>query len=141
VTIFRSTVDIDRPPEVVFDVYARVEEWPGWTASIRQVRRLDPGPLAVGSRTEVRQPRLPVAVWTVTELVPGEVFSWESSAPGLRSVGRHRVHPRPGGCTAVAEIEHSGPLAPLLVLLTRRLTARYLRLECEGLRRRCEEEA
>jgi uncharacterized membrane protein len=135
-----ATVDIDRPPEVVFAVYARVEEWPAWTASVRQVRRLDPGPLAVGSRARVRQPRLPVAVWTVTELVPGQVFSWESRAPGLRSVGRHRVRPRPGGCTAVAEIEHSGPLAPLLVLLTRRLTDRYLRLECDGLRRWCEKE-
>ena len=43
-----------------------------------------------------------------------------------------------GGCLAVAELEQRGPLAPLVVSLTRRLTERYLAMETRGLKERCE---
>ena len=138
VRIFRDQAFVARPASEVFAVYLDVESWPVWTSSVTEVLRLDAGPLQVGARTRVRQPRLPTTVWVVTEVVPGESFTWQATGPGLVSIGRHIVRSRPDGCDAVAEIEHRGPLAPVLGLLTPRLTRRYLRIEAEGLKRHCE---
>lgn len=135
---FRSATEIRSTPGDVFDVYLRVEEWPTWTPSVTSVERLDAGPLRVGARARVRQPRLPVSEWLVTELLPGEAFTWETSGPGFRTIGRHLVEPHPVGCRAVAELEQCGALSPLVALLTANLTRRYLQMESLGLKERCE---
>ncbi len=133
-----EAVDVDAAPDDVFAVYADVEGWPGWTASMTEVRRLDAGPLRVGSRARVRQPGLPVTIWTVTDLTPGRSFTWERRTAGLRTVGRHLVDTRAGGSRVRAELQLTGLLAPMTAALTGRLLRRYLRLETEGLKRRCE---
>lgn len=137
--VFSETIDIESSPLAVFAVYADVESWPTWTPSVTEVRRLDPGPLQVGSRARVRQPGLPVGEWTVTELVPGQSFTWERQALGLRTVGRHLVHARDGGTRVVAELEQIGVLASMTAAITGRLTRRYLGLETVGLKRHCEQ--
>lgn len=135
---FTSAIAITCPPAEVFDLYLRVNEWPAWTASVTSVERLEPGPLRVGARTRLQQPRLPVSEWVVTELVPGELFTWETSGPGLRTIGRHLIQPRAAGCLAVAELEQRGALAPLIGALTGKITRRYLQMESHGLKERCE---
>ena len=78
--------------------------WPARIPTVDRVERLDDGPLAVGARTRLAQPKLPEAVWTVTELTPGAAFTWTSSSPGVRITASHagRAHarglpPHPGG--------------------------------------------
>ena len=85
------TVDISAPPEVVWAVLSDVESWPTWTASITSIRLLGPDPLQVGSRVRIRQPRLPATVWTVSDFVEGERFSWTSTSPGVNTRASHRV--------------------------------------------------
>ncbi|MGC4854783.1 hypothetical protein ACLQ24_15670 [Micromonospora sp. DT4] len=47
--------------------------------------------------------------------------------------------PLPGGRTRVeAAVDQAGPLAGLIGLLYGGLLSRYVRLEADGLRRRCE---
>jgi uncharacterized membrane protein len=137
---FEDSIDIAAPARHVFEVWADVERWPDWTSSVTSVQRLDDGPLRVGSRARVRQPRLPTAVWEVTELVPGELFTWVARGPGVRTTGRHVVSPAgtTSGVTATATLEQEGPLGPLVGMLTRGLTERYLRTEAVGLKTRCE---
>ena len=95
----------------------------------------------MGSRTRVRQPRLPKATWAVTELVPGRRFTWEATGPGLRTIGRHEVAPDAGGSTVTLSIEQTGPLALVAALAWRRLTQRYVELEAESLDARVTHDA
>jgi hypothetical protein len=42
-----------------------VEGWPAWTESMREIKRREDGPLVVGSRSRVTQPKGQPMVWTV----------------------------------------------------------------------------
>jgi uncharacterized membrane protein len=136
---FQDSIDVAAPAEQVFATYADVTRWPDWTDSVTRVEVLDPGPFAVGTRAKVHQPRLPVATWVVTELVPGRSFTWVAAGPGLRSTGTHAVEPLPGGgCRVTAILDQEGALGGLVGRLTRRLTQSYLAMEVRGLKRHCE---
>lgn len=143
---FEEHGPIAAPAARTWSIYADVERWPQWTASITSVVLLDPGPLRVGSRARIVQPRLPVAQWTVTELDvatgPADEqltaqwsFTWISTGPGLRTTGRHRVRSTGDGrCEATAELIQDGPVGAVIGRVYRRLTERYLSLEIAGLR-------
>ncbi|HET7326578.1 MAG TPA: SRPBCC family protein [Nocardioidaceae bacterium] len=135
---FEASGVIAAPPERVWDVYADVERWPEWTESVTSVERLDSGPLTVGSRARIVQPKLPRAVWTVTELEPGRHFVWVSKAPGLTTVGGHYVHPDGEGSRATARLDQTAMLGAVVGRLTRGLTNRYLQMEVQGLKSWCE---
>lgn len=137
---FEATIGVAAPAERVFDVYSDVERWPDWTQSVTSVERLDQGPLRVGSRVRIKQPRFPVAVWEVIELVPGRSFTWVARGPGIVTTGSHVVAPEASGglVNVTASLEQGGMLGPLLGLLTKRLTNRYLDIEVRGLKAHCE---
>ncbi len=134
---FEERVSVRAPAERVWALLEDVEGWPGWTASMQEVALLD-RPLAVGARARIRQPRLPVTVWTVDALVPGERFSWTASSPGLRTFGDHVITPTADGCDVLLAVRLSGPAAPVAALLTGRLVQRYIGMEGAGLARRAE---
>jgi hypothetical protein len=134
------TVDIAAPPERVWTVISAVEQWHEWTPSITRVRLLGKRPLAVGSRAFIRQPRLPPALWTVTDIVPGRSFTWVSVAPGLRVSGYHGVEPTQSGSRATLAIDIQGLLGGLWARLSKGITERYLAYEAAGLRARSEDE-
>lgn len=138
---FQTTVDIAAPPDVVWPVIAAVEAWCEWTPSVRSIRRLGGGPLDVGSRALVRQPRLPPALWTVSALEPGAAFTWVTWSPGVTVVADHRVVAAPGGSRVTLAVRFEGLLAGVLGRLTRGLNERYLALEAAGLKARCEARA
>ena len=133
------SIDIQASPDAVWAVWSDVERWPEWTASVSRVERFDQGPLAVGHRARLRQPKLPVAVWQVTKLEQGRGFEWVSASPGARVTGYHWIEPRGDGSRARLGVVFSGPIALLVGWLTRALTERYLGLEAEGLKARSEE--
>lgn len=135
---FESSIRIDAPPARVFEVFSDVGRWPEWTSSVTSVERLDAGGLRVGSRTRIRQPKLPVAIWEVTELVEGSHFVWVAKGPGVTTVGGHYVEAEGDGTRAVSRIEQRGPGGWLIGVLTRNLTNRYLATESAGLKARVE---
>lgn len=136
--MFEISVDIAAALDEVWTVLVDVEGWPSWTASVSEVKVLDGTPLAVGSRVRVRQPRLPATVWDVSSLEPGRSFTWTAAAPGVTTVADHRLEAQGDGVRATLALERSGPLAPVVDLLFRRLTRRYVTMEADGLKRRCE---
>jgi len=135
------TVDISAPPEVVWAVLSDVESWPTWTASITSVRRSSPGQLQVGSRVRIKQPRLPAVVWTVSDLVVGERFTWTSTSPGVSTRASHRVVGTADASRATLSIDHAGVLGRLVGRLYGGLTRRYVEMEAAGLKQRSEKSA
>lgn len=138
---FGVTAEIAAPADRVWPVMSDVERWHEWTESITRVKRLDSGPFAVGSKAVIRQPKFPPAVWTVTEIVPGRSFTWESVAPGLRVIGHHVVEPTPTGSRATLSLRLQGLFGGLWGRLTGGITQRYLGFEAKGLKARSENPA
>ncbi len=59
--------------------------------------------------------------------------------PGLLSVGGHRVDTAGDRTSRVTlSLTWSGPLAPVVRLLWGKLSWRYVEMEAQGLKRRCE---
>ena len=138
---FEISVEIAAPPDVVWAVMCDAERWHEWTASVTSIRLLDPGPLRVGSRALIRQPKFPPARWTVTALDPGRGFTWKSGGPGVWVHAHHTVHATSTGSRATLRLHYEGALARLIGRLTRGITNRYLGMEASGLKRRSEETA
>jgi len=138
---FETTVEIEAAPDKVWATLADVERWPEWTASMTHVERLNGEPLALGAMVRVKQPRMPTLVWKVTELDPGQSFSWQSDSTGVTTVASHVVKTTTNNrVTVTLGIRQSGTLAPVIGLLTSKTTRRYIKMEAEGLKQRCEAE-
>jgi uncharacterized protein YndB with AHSA1/START domain len=134
--LFTTSRHIAAPTQPVWEVLFDVARWPEWTPTITSVERLDDGRFGVGSRAEVRQPRLPKAVWEVSEVVDGRSFTWEATGPGLKTIARHEVVPDADGSTVTLSIEQTGPMGAVAAMMWRRLTQRYIELEAESLDKR-----
>jgi uncharacterized membrane protein len=136
---FSITIEIPAPRPVVWPVISDIEHWPEWTPSISRVKKLSSGPLQVGSRALVYQPKLPPAHWRVTEFNPGVRFTWVSIAPGVRVTARHEVQGNTSGCLVTLSIDYEGLLGALLARWVGNLNNRYLMMEANGLQTRCTE--
>ncbi|MBQ1073597.1 SRPBCC family protein [Micromonospora sp. C31] len=136
---FEAGTEVAAEAGRVWAVWLDVERWPEWTPSVRRALRGEPGPLAMGATARLEQPKLRPAVWRVTELTEGRSFSWVSGSPGVHTLGEHRVLPLPDGRSRVElALTQTGPLAGPVGWLYGDLMRRYLRMEADGLRRRCE---
>jgi uncharacterized membrane protein len=133
--ITEDEVRIDAPVSLVWEVYADVERWPEWTASVTRVVALDGPGIAVGKRFEIEQPRFPKLVWEVTAVEPGTSWTWRQRSPGGTTLASHELVADTDARTLVRQrIDQRGPLGVAVGLLTRRLTRRYLALEANGLK-------
>jgi uncharacterized membrane protein len=138
-THFQNVVEIPVPPAQVWPVMVDVEKWPEWTTSVTHIQVLTPGPLRVGSRARIHQPKLPPAFWRVTELVPGSHFTWVSRAPGVGGIAQHVVEATPGGSRVTLSLRYEGIFGPLVARWMHDLNIRYLAMESTGLKSRCIE--
>jgi uncharacterized protein YndB with AHSA1/START domain len=135
----RTSIDVAASPDRVWEVLVDVERWPEWTDSVSSVRLLDAGPLAVGSRVEISQPRIPTGRYTVTALEPGSAFTWEQRQPGSPVSAHHQCAALPDGVTRVElRVVMTGPVGGVVGWLYRTLTTRYLGMEVAGLKARAE---
>lgn len=129
---------IEAPAGLVWRVVADIESWPEWTSTMLHVERLAGSGLEPGACFRIRQPNLPEAVWRVVGVDPGRSFRWQSSSPGALVEADHRI----ASVGELAEVElairFGGVLGRASAYALRGLTRRYLRLEADGLKTRCE---
>jgi hypothetical protein len=129
---------IQAPPSRIIAVLYDVEHWSQWTTTVTSAKRLDDGPFKEGSRALLRQPKLRPAVWQVTVFEPRRGFAWVTRSPGVQVSGAHWVEPDGDGSRVTLSLHFSGLLGPLMARLFRDLNKRYLAIEAQGLRTRCE---
>lgn len=119
---FSNTVEIARKPAEVFAYLADLEHVPEWNWAVVSTQKLDPGPVAVGSRFRQTRsvPRLSVEMLEVTRLdadrrieIVGELASYPAHLT-------YELSPGPQGTrlTNVIELDPPGPLGLLGTLLT-----------------------
>lgn len=140
--LFRRTffheIFIAEPAARVWEVLSEVETWSEWTPSISTIQRLEAGPIGVGSRVGIKQPKLRACVMTITTWNPGKGFVWETGSPGLRATASHEIIPADGGVRVALEVIFEGMLAPLVGALAGKLTRKYIAWEAAGLKERSE---
>src|SRR4051812_33702777 len=106
-----SSVEIDAPNHLVWDVFTDVERWPEMTASVTRLTALDGPGIVVGKRFAITQPRMPKElVWEVTQVDPGVSWTWRQKAPGATTLATHEVVAQGPDRTVVTQrIDQRGP--------------------------------
>jgi uncharacterized membrane protein len=133
----RVSITIDAPIDVVWSVFTDVERWPTWASSVTSVELID-GPMRLGAKARIRQPRLPTLVWEVTKWSPGHSWTWTATSPGARTEASHVLTRSGEGTVAEQSIISSGPLGRVAAFAWRSLTRRYLAIEAAGLKQQSE---
>lgn len=126
------------PAERVWQLLVDVADWPSWTESMREITRLDDGPLAVGSRSRVTQPTGRPMIWTVTELEPMRNFTWVARQSGMRFEAAHLIEDAGDHVQTTLEFVATGPLAWLGSMLAGSRVRSYVDMESAGLKRAAE---
>jgi hypothetical protein len=136
---FHYAFEVRSSPERIWSVLLDVERWPEWTPTVTRVTRLEIGPLTLGSRARLTQPRLSPAVWCVTSLDERRrFFAWSTHSIGVNVIARHQVESHGLGSRVSLSLSYSGFLGPIMAALLSSLNWDYLRKEGDGLRLRCE---
>jgi carbon monoxide dehydrogenase subunit G len=136
---YEKAVTVAAEPVRVWEVLSDIERWPDRIPTYQEVRRLDAGPLKVGSRAHVKQKGLAAGEWEVSEVLPGEAFTWTSRQPGVRSVGRHHVTSDAEASTRLTLVlELTGWLSPLVGLTLGRKVREYVDVEAAALKSAAE---
>lgn len=99
---------IDAPAAVVWRITADIAGLPAVTPTVLSAERLDQGPVAVGSRARLKQPRQSPAVWTVTRFDEGQAFVWRTKRLGMTMVGSHHLEDLGDACRNTLALELTG---------------------------------
>lgn len=113
---FESTADVDAPTAKIWALIDRLEDWPQWMPSIKNIERISPGPLAVGSQLSVTANVSGIRVallMTITEFVPERNVVMEGRALGTRLMRFYKLEPAKGKTKITVGGDVSGVLAPL----------------------------
>ena len=136
---FEKSIEINAPPQRVWDVLSDLEAWPRRTETVETVELLTPPPLAKGSRVRLKQPKLPEGVWDVTVWDAPSYFEWTQRTGGITSVAGHRVEALgEGQARLTLTLDMRGLLVPVVAVFYKDLTNRYMSLEAEGMKRASE---
>jgi uncharacterized membrane protein len=136
---FEQSIDIDAPPQRVWDVLSDLESWPQRIETVDVVELLTPAPVAVGSRVRLKQPKLPEGIWEVTVWDAPSYFEFRQKSGAITDVAGHRVEALADDRSRLTlTLEMRGLLVPVVALFWKGLTNRYLTTEAQGMKRAAE---
>ena len=132
---------IQAAPDTVWRLTIDVTNLPSLTPTMRKVERLDDGPLRVGSRTRIKQPRQSPPLRTVTRIEPGRDYTRDTRRLSLPIVGGHRIEDLGGNCRNTLSIELTGLGAGLLGALAGSAVRNAIATENAGFKAAAEAKA
>ncbi len=135
---FEDQIEIHAPIDVVWALTLGIESWPTFTPTVTEVRRLDHGPLRVGSRARIKQPRQRPARWTIRTLAPPTRFEWQTKMLGTTISAGHHLQPTERGCRQTLTIDLSGPGTRMVSRLAGGRIARSIAAENQAFKQRAE---
>ena len=109
-----NAIDVDAPPEVVWEILIRAEEWPRWYEGAQDVRveGSPTGLLHEGASFSWSTMGLDFTS-TVKELVPNQRLSWESRKSTIKGYHAWLITPTRTGCRVVTEESQHGFLTTM----------------------------
>jgi hypothetical protein len=106
-----SELEVDAPPEVVWDVLTRFEDWPSWNPDVKSMSfqgALEPG-------SEFRWKAGPAkVVSTLQRVEPPRAVEWTGRTMGIKAFHVWRLEPRNGKTFVRTEESFAGLVARLL---------------------------
>ncbi len=139
---FEVSIEINAPSAITWSRLERVVDWPKWMPTVSSVVPISNPALTVGGLFRIRQPKLPLAIWTVTALKDGESFVWQSRSIGVVTVAQHILQPRSDTqCQLTLRLRFEGLLSAVATLVAGSLTRQYLEAEALALKRHAERDA
>ena len=136
--LVEKTSVINALPDDIFKVLMDFGQWKQWTASITEMSILNNDRPGTGARIKILQPKLPPAIWTITESLLDSSLTWEKRSFGIVMLSEHLVLTGKNGTSVTIRMTYQGPFAGLFYMLTHTLTDRYMTMEIDGLKRECE---
>ncbi|MDX6205646.1 MAG: hypothetical protein QOF39_1703 [Frankiales bacterium] len=130
---YAQSIDIQAPAATVSGLLLDLHGWTGWTTTVREATPLGSATVAPGTRVRVRQPGLPVSVWTV-DVADLAGFEWNNVRRGLRTVATHRIDGTASGSRLSVRIDQTGLLAGPVDRVYGRLIRRHLQTMTEQLK-------
>ena len=101
-TTYTGSIQINAPAATVAGLLHDLPGWTSWTTTIVEATPLGAADMSPGTRVRVRQPGLPVSVWTV-DRADDDGLEWNNLRHGLRTVATHRLSPSGTGCRLTVE--------------------------------------
>jgi uncharacterized protein YndB with AHSA1/START domain len=131
-------IEIAAPPEIVWDVLTRFENWPQWNPDVKSMS-FD-ATLAPGSefRWKAGPGRI---VSTLEQVEPPRHVSWRGRTMSIKALHEWHLEPRDGGTLVKTEESFSGLLARLFRGNLQKTLDKSLREGLEHLRREAERRA
>jgi uncharacterized membrane protein len=139
-----ASIEIARPPEVVFAYLSELGRHDEWQEMIKKIEVLTEGPTRVGSRArDLRKPPFGPAVWAtyeITEFDPPRLARFEGIDGPIRANGTVTVTPADGGSRVTLELDAvpHGLLGRLLMPMVRTQMRTQVPADQQRLKRRLE---
>ncbi|MDX6203727.1 MAG: hypothetical protein QOJ83_3227 [Frankiales bacterium] len=132
-----ESIDIKAPTDIVSGLLRNLSGWTSWTSTVAEATPLGSAEVHPGTRVRVRQPGLPVSVWTV-DVADRTAFEWNNLRHGLRTLATHRITDTATGCNLTVTIEQQGVLAGIVDMVYGRIIRRHLLQMTQELKRAAE---
>jgi uncharacterized protein YndB with AHSA1/START domain len=120
--VIEAEVDIERPPEEVFDYCSDHRHEPEWNPMMKRITKLTDGPVGAGTRYRAEFVKGPPMVMECTQYQRPTMWSLVGDSRVLKATGGWRVLPTASGARLVTrvEMELHGPLKLVAPRLRRR---------------------